>query len=202
MMNEKSTYEMVLWKAKDAVAAKETILGTANSALEKLEGFQERHVYRALNEGEKMLDWVAWDDLKTAESAAAGMKEVPELKALVGEVSELFLFEHFKLNRTHKGADAKGALKELVVYRLKESVDAMAFQDLLSAQMEQYPGYRGRYILNNLKKNNEWAEFVYWDSVEQALEAAAAMHQAPEMKKAEEQWVDAVLCMEHFNDFV
>ena len=102
-------------------------------------------------------------------------------KSFVGLIEKTVVFEHYKLYQTHQLTDANGTATELVVYQLAKGVDTNQFQDRYSYHLSKQAGYLGRYLLENTKGDNHWAELVFWETEEAAVVASQALRKIPEM---------------------
>ena len=181
-MNKDSAYEMAVWRAKEIPDNnKELIIHTVDRGLGSLEGFVNRTIYQSVNDSQLMFDWVEWDSNKNALQAAKEMMTVPELKNFVGLIEKTEVFDHFSISDYHQKTKGKGNIVELVVYQLNPDADINSFKEAYSNGISQANGYKNRYILENSKGENQWAEFVFWETIEDAQKASEAMKTNPEI---------------------
>ena len=183
-MNTNTSYEVAVWRAKeDPKANKELIIAQTNAALSKLDGFIQRTVYQSVDDPQLLFDWVEWETTAHAVAASEQMMKVPELQAFVGLITETVLFEHYTIADYHEKIQGTAPVVELVAYELKAGSQQQEFVSAYSSCSVKLDGYHNRYILANTKGENQWAEFVYWGSKEEAKQAAELVMQNPETVK-------------------
>jgi len=181
-MNLNSAYEMAIWRAKESPAEnRKLIVDKANQGLRKLEGFVGRTIYQSVHDPQLLCDWVEWNTAENALQAAKDMMTVPELKDFVGLIEKTEVFEHYSVSDYHQMIMGEAAVVELVVYQLNVDGDINAFKEAYSRGISQAKGYHNRYVLENNKGGNQWAEFVFWKTTEDAQQASKMMMSDPQI---------------------
>ena len=177
-------YELAVWRAKEAPEKhRDLILNQTNKGLAQLKGFVKRTVYQCIDDPNLLFDWVAWDNMADALQAAKAMPTIPELNTFVGLIENTVVFEHYAIHDYHQKAQGNRGIVELVVYQLNPDAAIHEFKQAYSTGMAQATGYQNRYILENSKGENQWAEFVYWQSAANAKSAAKTMQGNPAIGK-------------------
>lgn len=202
MFNKNSIYELAVWRAKELPNKnQDLIISKANRGLAKLTGFVKRIIYQSLNDPQLFFDWVEWDTLENAESAVKNMMTVPELKEFVSLIGKTIAFEHYTIEDTHINLQEESNIVELVVYKLKTEANIATFKRTYSENIGKTKGYQYRYILRNSKGENQWAEFVHWQSIENAKVASETMQKSPEIGKAFSLVENVQLVHQYFQEF-
>lgn len=203
MINKHSAYELAVWQAKAMPEQNhELIVNQTNQALSSLAGFQTRTIFQSVSNPQLLFDWVEWDNADHAKSAAQQMMSIPELKSFVELIEKTLIFEHYKFSDTHQLTVDSDMITELVVYQLAAEVNASEFQNRYSHHLSKQSGYQGRYLLENTKGDNQWAELVFWENEEAATAASQALHQIPEMGELLQGVKEAQMVHQYFTKFV
>ncbi len=203
MINKQSAYELAVWQAKALPAQDQSlIVNQTNQALASLAGFQTRTIFQSVSNPQLLFDWVEWDNADNAKSAAQQMMSIPELKAFVGLIDKTLVFEHYRLSDAHQLTYANGSTTELVVYQLAAEVEASEFQNRYSYHLSKQAGYQGRYLLENTKGDNQWAELVFWENEPAAVAASKALGDIPEMGELLRGVKEAPMVHQYFKKFV
>ncbi|GAB3643391.1 hypothetical protein [Spirosoma arcticum] len=99
--------------------------------------------------------------------------------------------------------DTKNQVIELVVYRL--NTDPSAHRAILIEQtnqgLAQLAGYQSRKVYQATDDPHLLVDYVAWDTLENALDAAANMSKVPELVNFMK-LIDSVVMMKHFTEFV
>ncbi|MDC7998403.1 hypothetical protein [Gilvibacter sediminis] len=201
-MNKASAYEVAVWRAKENPEKnKQLIIEQTNQGLAKLKGFVKRTIYQSIDDPQLLFDWVEWDTMENAIQAAKDMMTIPELKEFVGLIDKTEVFEHYSINDFHSKNNGNSDVIELVVYQLQPEGKIDKFKKAYSTGISMAEGYKNRYVLENSKGENQWAEFVFWERVENAKEASKAMQNNPEIGKVFQMVKEIKLVHQYFQEY-
>lgn len=99
--------------------------------------------------------------------------------------------------------NTKNQVIELVVYRL--NADPTAHRTTLIEQttqgLAQLAGYQSRKVYQATDDPHLLVDYVAWDTLENALDAAANMSKVPELATFMK-LIDRIVIMKHFTEFV
>ncbi len=192
--------ELVVYRVKSNPSEnKHIVIDQTNDGLAKLDGYLGRKVYQSTEDNYLLLDFVTWDNLDNAISAAKNMGKIHELGSFVKLIEKTEVFEHFIFSNQHKITERETKIVELVIYKLKEESNYRIEEFFLTynAIIKTAKGYNNRVLLQSTKNKNVWAERVFWDNVELAKNNELLMQQNPILGAALS-IVDKVILMKNF----